>query len=178
MGDVMEEYREGRSRAWYWRQVLTAIVMSAYREIHSHGLLALRAVATGWAIIFLYRFFFRASAEMAFHRLEPGQGFLNWTFVHVYWYVIYTPVLALGGWMVARLHRQHQMAMVLAFAASKVLTFVPHFVTFAAYSFSSPDYVPYVFSEVWAGITTTAMILVGGIWRASPAVPQLKRSTQ
>jgi preprotein translocase subunit SecY len=31
-GDLLEEYRRGRSAAWYWRQVLTAIVVSRRTE--------------------------------------------------------------------------------------------------------------------------------------------------
>ena len=53
-GDLMEAYQCGRSRAWYWRQVLTAITVSFCQEIMSHPVLALRAIAIGWAAWFLY----------------------------------------------------------------------------------------------------------------------------
>jgi preprotein translocase subunit SecY len=32
-GDLLEQYRRGRSAAWYWRQALTAIVVSRRREV-------------------------------------------------------------------------------------------------------------------------------------------------
>jgi hypothetical protein len=69
--------------------------------------------------------------------------------------------------------------MVLAFAASKVLTFVPHFLAYSMHAVISPAYLWYVGDEVWAAVTTTAMILLGGIWRASvrKAEPQVLRST-
>ncbi len=34
-GDLIEEYREGRSRAWYWKQVLAAIVIARGRFIRT-----------------------------------------------------------------------------------------------------------------------------------------------
>ncbi len=59
--------------------------------------------------------------------------------------------------------------MVLAFAASKVLTFAPHFLSYSMHAVISPAYLRYVGDEMWAAVTTTAMILLGGIWQASHA---------
>jgi len=42
-GDLLEEYSLGRSDAWYWRQVLVAIVVGFGKEVRTHKLLALRA---------------------------------------------------------------------------------------------------------------------------------------
>jgi heme/copper-type cytochrome/quinol oxidase subunit 3 len=55
--------------------------------------------------------------------------------------------------------------MVWAFAASKVLTFAPHFIVYAAQSFRDTSYASWATNEVWASVTTTAMILLGGMWR-------------
>jgi hypothetical protein len=149
-----------------------AIVVSFWREISSHRLLTLRAVATGWAVIFVYRLLLRPSAVALSLQLSVmhlhEHGILYGTLSYLYWYFIYTPVLAAGGWLVARLHREHQAAMVLAFAASKVLTFVPHFLAYSMHAVISPGYLRYVGDEMWAAVTTTAMILLGGIWRISP----------
>ena len=32
VGDVLEEYRAGRSRSWYWRQALAVILAVSMRE--------------------------------------------------------------------------------------------------------------------------------------------------
>jgi hypothetical protein len=47
IGDLVEQYREGRSATWYWGQVFRAIVVSMTEELAAHKLLALRAVAVG-----------------------------------------------------------------------------------------------------------------------------------
>jgi hypothetical protein len=35
-GDLLEEFRNGRSAAWYWRQVLAAIAISCWRDVRNH----------------------------------------------------------------------------------------------------------------------------------------------
>jgi hypothetical protein len=54
--------REGRTRAWYWRQVTAAIVAGFFEQIASHKLLALRALIVGW----LTWYFLRDATLMAF----------------------------------------------------------------------------------------------------------------
>jgi hypothetical protein len=55
-GDLAEEYAAGRSRAWYWRQVLSAIALTAKRQIGLHPVRAAAAVLTGWATLLLVFF--------------------------------------------------------------------------------------------------------------------------
>jgi hypothetical protein len=55
---LIERYRQGRSRAWYWRQVLVAIVVGAARDIRAHKVLTLQALMTGWAVLLLVFVFF------------------------------------------------------------------------------------------------------------------------
>ena len=56
IGDLLEECERGRSAIWYWRQVLIAVWIGILVAIRDHKLLALRAVATGFAIEFLFVF--------------------------------------------------------------------------------------------------------------------------
>ncbi len=48
-GDLLEEFRCGRSTGWYWRQVLAAIVIGCSREILNHRSVLLFAVL--WSIL-------------------------------------------------------------------------------------------------------------------------------
>jgi len=52
-GDLIEEYSQGRSVAWYWWQVLVAIVVDFGKEVRAHKVLALRAIAVGWAALYV-----------------------------------------------------------------------------------------------------------------------------
>jgi hypothetical protein len=46
-GDLVEQFREGRSSAWLWRQTLVAIVMGVVIDVRRHPFLVLRAVLVG-----------------------------------------------------------------------------------------------------------------------------------
>jgi hypothetical protein len=50
LGDLAEEYRPGRSAFWYWRQALTAIVISASRDVWAHKSMALHAFSVLWSL--------------------------------------------------------------------------------------------------------------------------------
>ena len=47
VGDLLERYQQKRSPAWYWNQVITAILASTMRDVAAHKLLAVRAVVVG-----------------------------------------------------------------------------------------------------------------------------------
>src|SRR5581483_11656066 len=51
-GDITERYMRGRSRLWYWRQVLAAVVMATVREVRTHTFRSIRAVAIGWGLVY------------------------------------------------------------------------------------------------------------------------------
>lgn len=55
-GDLMEAYERGRSRTWYWKEVLAAVVIGVYEAVVAHPVLALRAISVGWAswLLFYY----------------------------------------------------------------------------------------------------------------------------
>jgi hypothetical protein len=55
IGDLNEQLSSGHSRMWYWRQVLIAIVVSVWKDIWTHKLLALRGLIIGW-VLFGYVF--------------------------------------------------------------------------------------------------------------------------
>ena len=55
-GDLLEEFDSGRSRLWFWRQVLAAIVLGAVRHGAAAPLGTLAGVSTGWATLLLLFF--------------------------------------------------------------------------------------------------------------------------
>jgi hypothetical protein len=65
-GDLIEQYRRGRSPAWYWRQVLRAILVGAVHDIRDHTLLAGRALVMFWTASFLLNWFTHALRQSPF----------------------------------------------------------------------------------------------------------------
>ena len=105
-GDLTEELQSGRSRLWFWRQVLVATLVGLSKDIWSHKLLALRALAVGWLFI-------RAGWVVAVTALvaipRPAR----------FWVAAFF-VAAAAGWVVARLHRPHHGAMTFVFMGFEI----------------------------------------------------------
>lgn len=106
-GDLMEQFNRGRSAAWYWRQVLLAIVVGCAREVRHHRVLALRAIVITWAVNFgairapfvLYRLFGLSL---------PGLSWIAFLLLGG----------AASGALVALLHHKHRNAMLLTCAGA------------------------------------------------------------
>jgi hypothetical protein len=111
-GDLLEEFNRGRSAAWYWRQVLVAIIAGCAGEVRHHRVLAARAILITWAANYGALMLGReVIIELFRHRL-----------------LAYHPQLAmwaicfLGGFtsglIVALLHRGHRNPMLLTGGAA------------------------------------------------------------
>jgi hypothetical protein len=57
IGDLHEQYRRGRSAAWYWRQTVRAIAASVVWDLRQHPLLAVRAVVLTYMFLMPWVFF-------------------------------------------------------------------------------------------------------------------------
>ena len=130
MGDVVEQFRKGRSASWYWRQVICSILAATGRDVSGHKLLALRAVTVG--LVSMWMFWALASVPLRIIWVLSNGGLyvgghwmtLDYSWMHYRGYLALLLVVvgsAGSGWIVARLHRERQTAMVLAFLAAVVL---------------------------------------------------------
>jgi hypothetical protein len=127
-GDLIEQYRHGHSATWYWRQVLAAILAGVTRDIRAHKLLAIRAVAIGWLLYILFSFpvawLTGATGLLIREWLAPGGRYTVWGL----WFSGHLPgalfayvACLISGWIVARLHQTHAIAMVSLYGASVAL---------------------------------------------------------
>jgi hypothetical protein len=173
IGDLIEEYGNGRSGAWYWRQALTAIAVAFCQEIRAHKLLAVRAVAIGWAVWYVYGVFVspwlgRILISLG-QKLPPALQYdAPYWFV---WWIIWLSVRAASGWLVARLHRGHQTAMVLLFSASVLLwklRMLPLTCTLVLDVFSDSSFLHYLPSQIASMILPPISILAGGLCGVAP----------
>ena len=100
-GDLIEEYRGGRSRRWVWRQALAMVLIAVLAEVKAHPWLALRAIATGMMVAIPMRILREQLG------IDGRMSFWIWQMA----------ALALAGLVVARTHRQHGNALTLVFVA-------------------------------------------------------------
>jgi hypothetical protein len=159
IGDLVEEYGRGRSTSWYWKQVVAAFVVNFVREVRTQPLLAARTVASVWSVWYLYGFVFRSSLQKLTIPLPPTIGFM--------WLLAGCGAWAGAGWIVARLHREHETAMVLLFATSVLLWKLPWFYQLFVDTLCNVRYGPYLLNDFLDSVLTFVSVLLGGFWTSS-----------
>ena len=168
VGDLIEEYGRGRTVAWYWRQVIVAILVGCGNEIRTHKLLTVRAVITGWAALILSGYLISLPVYKLYSRalLALGLGPLWFWWWHYYTYpIIFVPCIGgfLSGWLVARFHRTYRVTMVTVYAASVLITSLPEIFRLATDSLSNSRFVPYLLTYSVAECVFVVSILLGGL---------------
>ena len=135
IGDLAEQYRERRSRLWYWKQVVVAVIVSFFSEVWGHKLLAFRALILGWVIkaiwLSAYLQIFGMAAKRIFRMHETqavSVAFILATIVGA----ILVFALITTGWIIARTHSSHYKAMVLLYVVVEVIGVPFTFVSNAA----------------------------------------------
>ena len=133
-GDLAEEHAAGRSRAWYWRQVLSAVALTSIRQTGAHPLRAVVAVTTGWAALLLFcALGDRVAGGMAgwiwnWDRQTAYQDGVWWPFWIAAQVVSYSGFV-LSAVAVVRLHRRQAGPMLVAYAASMLVALIGSAVT-------------------------------------------------
>jgi hypothetical protein len=102
LGDLLEERASGRSRAWYWRQILVAVGRSILDEGRRHPFVTLRAAGLASAVycaalaitLFMYGYLYGY--------LYPPMPESRLLFL--FFSMEFVPAL-LAGWVLARTHR-------------------------------------------------------------------------
>jgi hypothetical protein len=129
IGDLVEEYASGRSRAWYWRQVLSAIVLSAFRQIGAQPIRTLVTLVAGFTTLLA---FFTLGDRIAgglagwlwnWDRHTAYATGVWWPFAICAAFVSYSG-FALSALVVVRLNRRNPAPMLIAYAFSVFATLV------------------------------------------------------
>ena len=106
VGDLAEHYRSGRSRWWYWREVMIALSVGTLRETWENRMRVLMGLAVGWlmvknlAPVIMRLFVFPPTVA----RLIAGKVVIGFLF----------------GFVLALLHRPRHIAPVMLLAVSYI----------------------------------------------------------
>jgi len=130
IGDLTEQFATGRSRLWYWRQASAALVLDLRRTLRLHGLSFAAAVLAGYALTSLwllgnslaFRSLYR-SLDASPHPLTPDM-LLRFLGLRAAQASITVLVFA-SGWIVTRIHRAHQRAVLMAFVMAVIAQRLP-----------------------------------------------------
>lgn len=126
-GDLEEEFAQGRTAAWYWRQVLAAVASQGPLAVRARGLVAAENLITGFITLLLVGFYavfvvnvtewlLRFEGVQVLARLPNALG----PFDGVAFILTFFLGLAGGRW-IKRGHRTHRVASILAFGGATML---------------------------------------------------------
>jgi hypothetical protein len=166
VGDLTEEFQRRPSRSWYWRQVVVAVLVSWWSDVRAHKRLTLRALALGWALLWL------SLSYLVDPLTNPGQwlferGLLDhlagWSLP---WMSVRMLVACSSYWLVGRFHRP---PMVVVFFASMLLWWdVPRF----PLAISAAGHLGTKLGFIAAALSMFTLfrlpMLVVGLWAARP----------
>jgi hypothetical protein len=132
IGDLLEEFIRGRSRLWYWKQALRAIVIGVYQDIRTHKLLAIRGALTGFMVL-------SVAFRLLFIFFAPFAG-PTFNALHI---ALELCIYVTAAWIVGLLHRPHQSAMMFVWFAVILILGVPELLRRLTNAMSDGRYVPY-----------------------------------
>jgi len=157
IGDLIEEYRNGRSRTWYWQQTIVALMRSAFREGREHKLQASSAIVLGYL----------CGASLCYFTTSAAGKFVG-PYTVVGAYLLFLPLAfissSISGWI---LSRTHSRPMVLVFAVFCVIASV---VALAVYVLFPIDRMPLPMTVVVLAIDFIIApigVLAGGLFGAA-----------
>jgi hypothetical protein len=171
-GDLIEEYQRGRSRAWYWRQVILAIVASFFRDVQSHKLATLQAVFTGFAA---FEVLGRLAIGPAMRGLElliqirtpPPPG--SWSSIYMYVGIgLWVAAAVCTGRLIARLYGTQRAAMILANVVFLLAWNTPEWVRLVGNMLENGRYAAYVCNSMAVFALISVGLALGGLWEGWP----------
>jgi len=154
-GDLIEQYREGKSLAWYWKQAVAAVGVYSVSQIVEHKWLAVRAIATGYVIWYVLNNMFLHGVLKPLMATDDGTALRV-----VYMFIGYSFWIA-NGWIIARLHRPYSTAMVMAYVLWAIAASVPP--VYAAISALGDPHGPSLTWEIWTRLATVVSLITGGV---------------
>jgi hypothetical protein len=126
IGDLAEQFAQGRSRFWYWWQTTGVLGLELLRILRTHALSFVAAVLAGDALTQGWR---RCSsyALQPFYANLPHVTGHTWTVTALVWVAgmqlsaISNAVLTFATvWLVIRVHRAHQRAVLMVFVLALI----------------------------------------------------------
>jgi hypothetical protein len=120
IGDLEEALRTGRSRTWYWRQVIGIVFFGSMRQLVAAPMYAMRGLMLGWLTLLLTFALvdLPVVARLRIDAYVTGQWMPWWAAAFCVSYAGF----ALSAWAVTRLHRRSPGPLLILHIAVVVFT--------------------------------------------------------
>jgi hypothetical protein len=148
-GDLLEAAAT-RSRLWLCAQIALAVLFRAGSAFHTHKRMTIEAILLTGAMLLLLGFYAVVVATLLGRALALDQSWAGATGRYAAWQFFATApsfVIAVGiGRAIARLHPDHRVAAIVAFAASAAAAAFLNLYLFVTDAMIQP-FVPYAFTQ-------------------------------
>jgi len=171
-GDLLEQYQQGRSRWWYWREVIVAVVRGAWSGVQQHVLLLLLAIAAACIVNFAWQWLVTPFEYSLIVRYVLGRQ-AGPQDIPLVSFLIEGPFLMATGWTAARCGRECRVPAV--FSVAGIYLSIAAWSTWK-YQNGWPESFGYHFSvwNLWPIPVGMILLLLGGGLLTGPP----KRSLQ
>jgi hypothetical protein len=172
VGDLTEEYADGRGDRWYWGQVLFAVARSYRRALRLHGVRVLIAVALGWCALLMGVVLLEQMSAIVRHQLSAFDA--DWPTQRLQtlnaYYSLALKILAgcvdfVAGRLVVRLYRQHPRFIAAVFALSILAYMLPSIYDLMQQALHNSQRIAALAQELAATIFWTASAWFGALWQ-------------
>ncbi|MEJ0007103.1 MAG: hypothetical protein WDM77_12265 [Steroidobacteraceae bacterium] len=169
LGDLSEQFAAGRSRSWYWRQIVGALVLDVGRILRQHATSFAAAILVGCALSSLWLLANSVVFRSVYNSLGTGPRPWSWDTLQLFAglrvaQASLTVLTLASAWLVTRIHRAHQRAVILAFVLALMAQRLPGIVRPVSEAVSSarlpPLLMPSLISTALQGVFT----LLPGLW--------------
>lgn len=161
-GDVVEEYRSGRSRGWFLWQAFAAAAIAIGRGIRQHKVLALRAIVVGLLAVRGVNGFVYLPVRETIDATLTAHGFSGPRLWFLFEPYVVAPMLSLAcgmiaGWITGRLHRPYSVPLVAGLGVIEVLVTTPALYWLAVNAMTNTRFLPYLSLK----LTDSGLVVVG-----------------
>lgn len=171
-GDLAEQFEEGRSRLWYWRQAVGTLAIELGRLSGTHGPSFSAAVCTGCVLISLWHFI-RPFVFQPLNLLYMGHPHSTMESIAALTscLVVVTANGALSFfsvWVITRIHRTYRRALLMVFVTVLTAQCIPGIVRVMVGSSAGTDFAFALRAELMKASLQAVYTLVIGLWVISP----------
>ena len=173
IGDLTEEYVQGRGALWYWRQVLLAVITSYLRLLRMHGVSLVGAIALGAGGVQACIALVQWVSDIVWHRELAlfGAGLTAAdlrSLEHVLFWVAWTPLTAviycILGRLIAAVYRQHPEWVVGLFTGFILQSRLPWTIRLFFIDGGDGQYISYAVQDLAATLICVAGAWLGCLW--------------
>ncbi len=170
IGDLVEQFAAGRSRLWYWRQAIGALARHVLGPLRTHAPSFIAAILIGCLLTSLWQL----GCTLAFQSVYVNLAEVKqhpWTLEALLRLAGMQANMAseyalcfTSGWLVTRVHRAHQRAVLAAFAAALIAGHLPTIARLLFNGAADSGFVVSIATQIILTVLRAACTLVGGLW--------------